>query len=129
MTLIQLYDIAEFNNIDVDYFPMKEAISISAPGLIAMDVDKIETSIHEKVCLAHELGHCQTSSFYNVYSNCDIRTRHEYRANKWAIKNLIPKTELKKAFKKGIREVWELAEYFEVTENFMRKTVEYYKYN
>lgn len=43
------------------------------------------------------------------------------------LKKLIPKDELDEAVKKGCTEVWDLAEYFGVTEPFMLKAIEYYK--
>lgn len=62
------------------------------------------------------LGH-----FYNRYAARDVRQKYENRANKWAIKKLIPEDELKQAILQGCREPWELAEYFGVTEAFYAK--------
>ncbi len=127
-TLLDLYNEAEEKYIDVDYFPTRSLVSFStSENLIAIDVDKLESNREEKVHLAHEMGHCVTGSFYNIYSPLDIRQRHENRADRWAIKRLIPRKHLIEAFKEGITEIWELAEYFEVTEGFMRKAIEYYK--
>lgn len=128
MNLLELYNLAEERDIDVDYFPMRELISVSFPeGWIAIDVNKISDSIEEKVHLAHELGHCETGSFYDIHSKYDIRAKHENRADKWAIKKLIPRDELKEAVSCGLYEVWELAEYFEVTYQFMEKAMIYYQ--
>ena len=77
--------------------------------------------------LAHELGHCVTGSFYNRYSEFDVIAKHERRADKWAIKKLIPEDELNDAFEHGIVEPWDLAEYFNVTEDFIIKAVEFYR--
>ena len=87
----------------------------------------IDTTAEEKVLLAHELGHCMTGAFYNQYSKLDIREKHERRADKWAIKKLIPVDELKRAVKSGRESRYELAEYFNVTEDFMQKAMEYYR--
>lgn len=128
MNLLELYNLAEERDIDVDYFPMRELISVSFPeGWIAIDVTKISDPIEEKVHLAHELGHCETGSFYNVHSKFDIKAKYENRADKWAIKKLIPKDELNEAVRHGLQEVWELAEYFEVPYQFMEKAIRYYK--
>ena len=80
----------------------------------------------EKVCLAHELGHCETMSFYNLYSPCDVRGKHERRANIWAIKKLIPKAKYFWALRHGYDNIYSLAEYFGVTPEFINKTAEYY---
>ncbi len=86
------------------------------------------TEAEKTVYMAHEMGHCMTGSFYNRYSRFDVISRHEYRANKWAIKKLVPEDELIEAFENGIIEIWELAERFDVTEDFMKKACEFYGY-
>ena len=53
--------------------------------------------------------------------------KSEHKAEKWAIKKLVPEDELQNAFKQGIVEPWNLAEYFNVTEDFIIKAVNYYK--
>lgn len=85
------------------------------------------TVADETVKLAHELGHCETGSFYSRTAALDLRQKHENRADRWAIKKLVPKDELEEAVSRGCCEAWELAEHFGVTEPFIRKAVEYYK--
>ena len=131
MTLQNLYEIADRDGIDVDFFPMRDTVSISLPygdkQYIAIDVDRIQTNIEEKVCLAHELGHCETGSFYNIFSPLDVRGKHENTADKWAVKKLIPKDELIEALNGGYTELWELTEYFDVSEDTVKKAFAIYK--
>ena len=125
--LSELYQLAEDNQIEVDYYPMHQAVSLSFPeGWIAIDVDKLRDTAEEKACLAHELGHCLTGSFYNIYSSCDIRSKREARAQKWAIRHLIPPQALEEAVAAGFTQPWELAEYFGVPESFVREAEEWY---
>lgn len=132
MTLTALYDIALQDNIPVFSFDMEtcESISLLQSGncYIAIDPFKIKNIADEKIKLAHELGHCETGAFYNVYAVCDIRQKHENRADKWAIKKLIPEDELKEACK-CCNNRWELSQHFEVTEDFMQKALDYYRGN
>lgn len=132
MTLTSLYTLAKTNDIQVFSFDMNacESMSLLKSGncYIAIDPFKIKSISDEKVKLAHELGHCETGAFYNQYAVCDIRERHERRADKWAIKKLVPEDELKKACK-WCHNVWELSEHFGVTEDFMQKALDYYKGN
>lgn len=125
MNLYELYEIADENEIDVDYFPMQSAVSLSTPTSIAIDVDKLDTCKDEKAVLAHELGHCMTGSFYTI-GTMDTRGRMEARANGWAIKRLLPFPELNEAVVNGIYETWDLAEYFELPESFIKTAVDYY---
>lgn len=129
MTLFRLCQLAEQFGIEIDYFTMRDTKSLTLPqGWIALDTDHIESTTEAKVCLAHEMGHIETNSFYNVHSPLDVRQKHENRANKWAIKQLITEEELDEAVANGHTEIWDLADYFDVTEEFMRKAVCLYTY-
>ena len=75
-------------------------------------------------CFAHEMGHCVTDSFYQGFSPLEKRTKHEYRANKWATNYLIPFPELCDAVANGNREIWQLAEYFDVSPAFVEKAIQ-----
>lgn len=133
MELMALYRLAEQEEITVDCFELKkrEALSMmdtDGSRYIAINPLFLTDSADEKTKLAHELGHCQTGSFYNRWATRDVRKKHENRADKWAIKKLIPKDELDDAVADGCTEIYSLAEHFGVTEDFMRKAVCYYTY-
>lgn len=127
---LDLYAYAERRNIDVDWIPMRRATSLSVPlgdrYAIALDPWKLGSLAQETVCLAHELGHCETGSFYNQYAALDVRQRHENRADKWAIQHLIPVEELDEAVADGCEDIPALSEHFCVTEDLMRKAVCWY---
>ena len=131
MEIRALYDLADQQNIEVIPFSMENSGSISLMGddgscYIGIDTSFQDGSTQERVHLGHELGHCLTGSFYNIHAAVDNRQRHEYRADKWAVKKLIPVDDLDNAIAEGYVEVWELAEYFGVTEQFMQKAICYY---
>ncbi len=130
--LISLYDYAESRDVDVYWFTMGLAESLSvrnADGSCAIAIDPwhLGTVAEEKSKLGHELGHCESGSFYNEFAALDVRQKHENRANRWAYKKLVPEDELKEAVRKGYQEPWELAEYFDVTEPFLRGALDYYR--
>lgn len=129
--LMELYNLADANGIGVFSFDLPETQSLSLMDnngscYIGIDPFALDSYSDEAVHLAHELGHCITGSFYNRYAACDVVEKHERRAEKWAIKKLIPKDELNSAFQHGIVEPWDLAEYFNVTVPFIKKAVSYY---
>ena len=127
MTLNQLYNIADKNNISVYHFPLSPVKSMSVPGNIGIDVNQVETLAEEKESFAHELGHCMKNAFYTGKSSYELRSQKEYRADKWAVQTLLPYNELLIALKKGITEIWEIAEYFDVTENIVKKALKIYE--
>lgn len=126
LTLTELYNVADLNNISVYHFPLHPLRSISTPGNIGIDADQMKTSIDEKEHLAHELGHCMKYAFYTGSSPYELRSQKEYRANKWAIEHLVPYNILAKTIKRGIVTSWELSEYFDVSENFMKQALNFY---
>ena len=133
MTTNDLYGVAEQECVEITPYRLqkRDALSlIDEDGrcYIAIDPTKITSGADEKTKIAHELGHCVTGSFYNVYSSCDFRQRHEVRADKWAIKRLLPEDELHDAVANGHTELWELADVFDVTIDLVRKAVSWYKY-
>ena len=131
MQTSSLYDLAEQQNIEVLSFSLPQNGSMSlmlenGSCFIGMDDSVRDGGIQERVHLSHELGHCVTGSFYNIYAAVDHRQRHENRANKWAIQALISVEALDDAIAEGCTEVWELAERFQVTEDFIRRAVCFY---
>lgn len=131
MDILTLYNLAHEQSIEVIQYPMRENGSASAmlpdgSCYIGMDASVCDGSVQEMVHLGHELGHCMKGAFYNRYSDYDCRQRHENRADKWAISQLIPVDDLDEAVADGCCEIWELAERFGVTEDFMKKAICYY---
>ena len=131
MELKQLYDLAKEQNIPVLTYPMAHHGSMSVQlrdgsCAIGMDDRVADGGAQERVHLGHELGHCVTGSFYNIHAAVDSRRRQENRADKWAVTQLIPLDDLDDAIAQGCTELWELAERFGVTEEFVKKAVCWY---
>ncbi len=127
MTLHELYAIADNNDIDVYHFDLNPIRSMSVPGAIGIDTNLIENTAEEKEQLAHELGHCILGAFYTGTSSYELKEQKEYRADKWAIKKLIPFEELAEALQNGITEPWQLAEYFNVPQSLINKATKLYE--
>ncbi len=130
-SLHSLYSLAHQENIPVDYFRLqkREALSVQLPDgtcAIAIDPFRLQSEADERTKLSHELGHCLTGSFYNTYSPCDLRQKHENRADKWAITHLLPPEDLDTAIAEGCTELWQLADRFGITEDLAKKAVCYY---
>lgn len=128
--MTELLELAEKEDISVDYIPLplNGSMAIRDGAIYSIILDKgPSTWASQKVHLAHELGHCMTGAFYNVYAPLDIREQHETRANRWAYRALVPEEQLLAAVHQGMEEVWELAEYFDVPEEFLVGAIRYYR--
>lgn len=131
MNVLDLYTLAEQQNIEVIETSLPENGSLSLMDdqgncYIGIDQSVMDGDALERVHMGHELGHCLTGSFYNIYTPYDLRQRHENRADKWAISRLVTEDALDEAVAVGCCELWNLAERFGVTEQFMKKAVCYY---
>ncbi len=93
---------------------------------VFLDLGRIDTSAEEAVTLLHEGGHCATGTTHAIVSPFDLIAKHEYKADKWAVQGAVTKEELENARKNGYREIYELADFFNLTESFMKKVVCWY---
>ena len=130
--MTNLFHAAQKAGITVEYcrIPLNASLSVQDEGgdFVLMDYSLLKDETNERVHLAHEIGHCIKGAFYNAYAAHDVRQKHENRADKWAIRQLIPKSAFFRALGNGYTEICQLAEYFNVTEEFMRKALCYYVY-
>ena len=81
----------------------------------------------EKKCIAEELGHYFTT--IGDILNLEIKSNKKQgnKSKNWAFKKLVPFDELVSAFQSGYVNVYELAEYFDVTEDFMKESILFYQ--
>jgi len=126
----QLYHLANTQEIPILRLPLPECGSVSLQDeqghcYIGLDEPQL-TNADERVCIAHELGHCLTGSFYNRYAARELRRKLENHADKWAIETLVPPEEYRAAIDSGCTELWQLAERFQITEAFARKVICWY---
>ncbi|SET56524.1 protein of unknown function [Natronincola peptidivorans] len=91
-------------------------------------ISKIIKHSTEKACvLAEELGHYHRTSG-NILDQSKINNRkQELKARRWAIKKLIRVEQFIDAFDAGVRDRHELAEFLEVTEEFIDMAIEHFK--
>lgn len=94
-------------------------------GLILID-KRIETIIEKACILAEELGHHHTS-YGNILDQSDILNRkQELCARQWAYKCMIPLDQIVQAHHARVSGRHELAEYLEVTEEFLQAAIDRY---
>ncbi len=77
--------------------------------------------------LAHEQGHCATGALHKLSSPYDLIEKHEQTADRWAFEHYLPFDELRAAMRMGLTEPWEMAEWYDFPEEFIRRALAYYR--
>ena len=95
-------------------------------NLIIYDDSKVNNSYEKKEILAEELGHYYMDATYKFNSDLAFIDKQEYRAKKWSYNVLISYDKLCSAINSGINTIYALAEYFEVTVEYMKNAIEFY---
>lgn len=131
-----MFDLANFyqfcENNDVDIIPYLNAPSEGTTirdedyYAIFLDITKLRSiKGYNGVCL-HEVGHVATGALHKVDSPYETVERSEYRANRWGFENYLKVEEFKEAFATGYTELWQLADYFDLPEETIKKALTYW---
>ena len=136
--LDSLYEFARDNTIDIvqaSLLHKKKAMCmfIKPDKVIFLNKAAIETKDEEVSILAEEIGHFETGALYMIRSTYNTpiarsnRIKYEAKAKRWAIKKCLPPQEIEKAFKHVGSNYHAVAEHCNVTVEFLRTAIEYYK--
>lgn len=124
----ELLDDAVAADIDVDEdFPLQgRMLGVYMDNHIALS-NRLKTSAEKASILAEELGHHYTS-FGNILDPSDLGNRkQEHQTRMWSYKRLLSLQHLVDVYLHGYHQFHEVAEYLEVTEEFLRDAVEGYR--
>lgn len=116
--------IAEYENeVLIEERPI-QSCALYADGVTWIRQD---LSANKKRCLlAEEIGHYFTSTGDVLeQSNLD-NEKQELKARRWAYEKLLPEDTIYKALRHGYTEIWELSEYLDVDEDFLKDALRYY---
>lgn len=136
MTLEELYGYAVKKDISVFSRPLKRrkalCVKTENEAAIAIDNEVIANEREEKMVLAEEIAHVEGDLVYPLSARPEklhslLISKAEYGAKCRKLKLLIPFEELKAAVNSGLKEVWELSDYFGVPETAVTEAVEYYR--
>lgn len=131
-----MFEISDFYNYckehNVDVIPFAGS---PQPGATIRDADcyavfldftKIKsTRLLRGICY-HELGHTATGALHKIDSPFELVERSEYRANRWSAEHCLTADDFRTAFASGFRELWQLAEYFDLPEADIQSALSYW---
>lgn len=87
----------------------------------------ISTSVEKLCVLSEELGHHHTSSGDIIDQSILSNRKQELRARRWGYEYLIPLSRIIEVGQAGVEGIHDVAEYLEVTEEFLKMTIEHYQ--
>ena len=87
----------------------------------------INTTTEKGCVLAEELGHYYTSTGNILDQSSVLNRKQELHARAWAHDKMIGIVGIISAYKHGCRTKYDIAEYLEVTEEFLLEALEHYK--
>lgn len=128
--MADFYDYCKRSRVDVIPYvgAPQPGTTIRDGGLYAvfLDFSKIRsTRLLRGVC-CHEQGHIATGALHKVDSPFELVERSEYRANRYMAQTYLTREDFKEAFAEGYTEPWQLAEYFDLPEEDVKKALVYW---
>lgn len=128
--LSQFYDYCRKNEVAVIPFNGMPAAgaTLRDRGMYAifLDFTKIRSARLLRGVCCHELGHAATGALHKVASPFETVARSEYRANRYVAERFLSAEDFREAFAAGYTEVWQLAEFFELPEEDVKRAYDYW---
>ena len=131
-----MFDTSEFyrycDQHDVDVIPFDrlpaDAATVRYNGYYSVGVNfrRIRGVRHLQTAFMHELGHLHTGALHKVSSPFQLIQQNEYRADADSFKRYLPPDEIRAAMQAGYTEPWQLAEYFNLEESYIKKALHYW---
>ena len=110
-----------------DYYLGEESLAgLYIDGRVAINTSV--KSLKKRTCvIAEELGHHYTSSG-NILDQDDVRTqKQEHKARLWGYNESIGLIGIVEAFNHGCHNLYEMAEYLDVTEEYLKEALDAYR--
>lgn len=126
MELLDLENIANKEKISIVNYKMRKNKARIIDKFIFMNYSSINTYTEEKCLLAEELGHYYYDAYYTLSSSKYEIERQEYKANKWMSLACVPLNSILSCFKKGIYNLFDIAEELNVKPNMVKFAYNYY---
>lgn len=128
--LNDFYDFCQENQVAVipyDGMPRPGAtVRDGTRWAVFLDFTKIPTTRLLRGVCCHEMSHIATGALHRANSPFESVERSEYRANRYTAQRFLSERAFRQAFAEGFTEPYQLAEYFELPEEAVKKALHYW---
>ena len=128
--IAEFYDYCKTNDIDImPYIGFPSTAATVRDGkwyCVVIDFSKIKTIREFRGITMHEYGHLRTGCLHKAESPYQLVAQAEYRANADSFQRYLPVEMLLDAMRKGYTETWQLAEWFDLPEEDIKKALHYW---
>lgn len=127
------YDYCKTENIDIMLYPNAPTpgatMRDNANGYycVSLDFTQIPTTRMLRTVAMHEEGHLRTGALHKLHSPFQLSAQSEQRADAKYFQLHLSAEEIKAAMQAGYTESWQLAEYFDLDEKYIRKALSYWE--
>ena len=110
-------------------------VGVPAPGAtirdgtkyaVFLDFTQIPTTRQLRGVCCHEMSHVATGALHKVSSPYELVERSEYRANRYMAQRFLTVDAFREAFQAGCRELWQLAEWFDLPQEDVENALRYW---
>lgn len=131
VSLESIYEDVDQHNIIIFQYPLEDmadgAIIGNANGYgVFLDFSQYKTMRQYKAALIHETSHCATGALHRVDSSFELVERNEYKARRRSYEIYVPVNEIRQALRCGYTEPWQLADWFDLPEEDIKKALHYW---
>lgn len=128
--LSDFYNYCIENDVDVipfNHLPASAAtVRYRGDYSVGLNFEQIRTARQLRTVTMHEVGHLHTGALHKVDSPFQLVEQSEYRADADSFRRYLPVSEIADAMQKGYTEPWQLAEYFDLDEDYIKKALHYW---
>ncbi len=118
----------ECDDLEIEVYEMNKMKSKGLYSDNVIWINKSLPSIKEKCCvLAEEIGHHHTTAGDILDLSSIDNRKQELKARAWAYERLVPFSKVIQAHKSHVTNHYELADFLNVTEDFLDDALEWYK--
>lgn len=131
MDLLQsFYSYCEENGVDVMAYASlpADACTVRDRGYycVVFNPDTLNSFRRLRTAAIHEEGHLRTGALHKVDSPYQLVAQSEHRADAESFRRYLPPDKIKAAMRRGYTEPWQLADYFDLDEAYIRSALSYW---